>query len=584
MSVIKISEEFKNWWGSTTSEERKYFFSLESLKGIEDEEERREEWAKRFLIFSKWYWGQDVRFGFADFHLAWAKNIYDHMILKKGFLFTTELSARELAKTSAIAKPYIAYLIAYKVDFGLIWVGSSVGKNKSDMRSLKAMILSNKEFINDFGDFTPKVGDQNTSLRVLFGNENEKERFFISFITPNTIERGITHPYTRAKIRRVITDDFETEKSLASPADTQRNWTLFTQDLLQSMGQEFRSVVNFSNYLSKLGNTERLKKMAHSVSVVPLYEENTKGEKKILWRDKYCWTKKEAEKTGKISIDEIQEQCSRLETEGRGYNIFRKEYLCQQIGEDELYHDLKSIRKHSNFIEPIEVYQGINIYKEYDPATIYYAGFDTSSGVGRDANAFFIMGRKPGGAAEEVAILSDNNIKQIDMADLFYKFALERYGLKIYLTLDDNFGLSFKERLVDSLKYPKDYLYRRNIEAEQGVENTGGSKTTRYGFRATAGNKELVASAFAKAIQEGDVVLHSDLMYKMITEYTNDAHINNKRMARDLDIALVGGHYDALDAARLCLFGEANRVIQVKKEMKIKRTENSTEDFFNNNS
>lgn len=564
---MELSTNVRKFLEEANDAELKYFFSVEACNGD------NEEWAKRFLLWNKLFVAEDDEYESAPFHLTWAI-IFSRLIFalnaKEGREYATILSAREQAKT-ALERSLIAYCVLYEVTPYIAWASADQEKNKTTISAVKQIIGSH--LIQDvYGNYLPRPSQVNTSLTTMYHNENDKKKLLLETYTMKTISkfRGQVHPYTRQKAMFIIGDDKETVTTLSSVADTEAGWKSYTQDGIQSMNQKCRVVLATANYLSTLGNTERDKlavSQEDNLSVIPLYIMDKHNKPDILWKAKYVLTDEEADGTGKISVESIKRECERLERLGEGYNIFEREYLCQPISAEMLYHDIDKVKQYMMEIEPLSERNGVKFFKKYDPSKLYTMGVDTSAGVGRDAQSLFVIEHSIN-RAEEAAIFVNNTSSQKELFDTFYAMS-QYFNGEIYIVGDANYGMVFNEELkkmVDRGEYDPSLIYVSDVTLETQQMNK--KKTSiRWGILESTQNKEVLANSFRYAVENGELILHSAEMWATISSYTKEAHVENKRTARDLPN--IGRHWDLLDAARKAYFGVQNRTIK-RKEPKTK--------------
>ena len=544
---MEVSKEIKEFLKTAEPRELKYFFSIEAAKG------NREEWVKRVLLLDRFFFGELIEFDFADFHHKWIDFWWDVFHTEQGTLYVSKVTSRELQKT-AMDKFMIAYAAWYELETSIIWLGADFQKNKTDIASIASMVKSDNAK-KLFGDFTPRQEDEDTATAKMFGNDDKTKRLYLTTYTGEKIKRGITHKYTNKKPEVMLFDDYETVKTLASQATTRRYWENMTTDGIQSMSQRRRIIIWNANYLSNKHNTQKVINATDKkyLSIVPLYDEN----EKILWTEKYCWTDQEALETNKISIDSIKRNCKKLESEGAGYNIFEREYLCRPTSKEKLYHNIDLIEQHAEWLDPLETtIEGFNRYFNYDKERYYIAGFDLSGGVGRDASAFVIGSQTIQGAREEATFVN-KTMKQDELAEYFLKIAKEQYDNKLFLVLDGDYGMGFNP--IIQKRYPKELLYlRKKAEETDKIIAPMGNE---YGTRTNTTNKEMFATRFKSAVENGELVLHSQAIKEIVENYTNDDHITNRRLTVDPIEEVVGAHWDLLDAERKMLFGMQERVI-----------------------
>ena len=187
---------------------------------------------------------------------------------------------------------------------------------------------------------------------------------------------------------------------------------------------------------------------------------------------------------------------------------------------------------------------------------------DTSSGVGRDASAFFIIGYNKFGA-EEVASYYDRFIKQDEFAQLLVEVVNTYFEGKVFIMPDANYGMACTNALIRA--YSKELLYVQDNTLE---ENTFIRKAPKeFGLRVTTANKELIANSFRSAIQDGTIILHSNDMYNSIMNYTNEIHMERRGFTKDNLISTGGRHFDLLNSARYAYFGLETRMQTGKKKV-----------------
>lgn len=297
--------------------------------------------SKHFGYFLTYYLPHYVRSEFASFHYDMMGDVHDLLDFKirelAWFMFG------ESAKTS-FAKALILYMIAYDIE---PYINADAFDSTNSERILFDVVWElqkNKRYRDDFGEKynTSRSRDEVTQKRIKDFITNP-----IRDLENNIIQEGIrveahsTQESVRGRVHGamrpgfVLLDDFETKKTLRSEVSTKQIRT-HIQEFKRGLDSRRRRVLYLGNILSEYGNVQSVIERAKSdhelrVRIVPICEGTLMGGLHTpSWPERWVLTDKDAEATGKLSIEAKKRS---MWTPEEGDFDFQAEMLCQPIDE-----------------------------------------------------------------------------------------------------------------------------------------------------------------------------------------------------------------------------------------------------------
>ena len=522
----------------STPEERVAFFDVESINASTDKE-RREEWIRRFLIWSRFYFVPDFLYSRAPFHykmFGWMFSmLYEDDNAYQQYVVAT---AREFLKTLD-TKHFLIYGHAYGLIHYSNYISASYKKIEQEFSDMRNKLKS-PLFVNDYGNIIAR----DTINDIKFIEDKGK----LSGATISTFRRGITEEGLKPDF--LIGDDIETTDTQLSLVETENNWKKYTTDIVSSMLGTKRRIFHITNYTSIRGNQQRLLDATDKdcKMVVGLYADEK--EKVLTWSSRYAHTAEQAKGTDppKIAIDELKKTYTGLVG---GERAWRAEMLCKPTGDDELYHSVSKIVKFCEPMkEPLRVFEDAdikyNVYKEFDPAKQYIAGVDTSEGVGLDSNAMVLLAYD-NVKAEVVANASSNKVKQ----DVFCQSNIRfwgSYGTSPFVVPEANMGGLYINELTKNYNF--NLIYHREKQGAIGMEIT-----EQYGLQMTSVvNRGVVGAKLRSALESGDLINHSADLHVELSMFTDVDHMDNRRVSF-VNSPIGTMHFDLISAARMAYWG-----------------------------
>jgi phage terminase large subunit-like protein len=271
-----------------------------------------------FGLFAVYYFSNYFKYALAPYHYDMVQDLHD--LLDGKIRECAWIMYRESAKTT-FAKLFIIWCIAYKKK-KYINVDSFDKENAERILFDVAFELTNNKKLQ--ADFP-------TLFSKRRGIEDIKQNRINNFVTENGIrvEAHSTQESVRGRIHldqrpdMLIADDIETNKTKESEAYTKQVRDHISE-ALAGMAPDGK-ILYLCNYITESGNVQFLIDRAvndHKLRVrnVPVMTDNIPA-----WPSKYALTDEEAEKTGKVSIEDKQRQLGSL--------VFSYEMMNQPIDE-----------------------------------------------------------------------------------------------------------------------------------------------------------------------------------------------------------------------------------------------------------
>ncbi len=297
--------------------------------------------SKHFGYFLTYYLPHYVRSEFAPFHYDMMGDVHDLLDFKirelAWFMFG------ESAKTS-FAKAFILYMIAYDIE---PYINADAFDSTNSERVLFDVVWElqkNKRYRDDFGEKynTARSRDEVTQKRIKDFITNP-----IRDLENNIVQEGIrveahsTQESVRGRVHGamrpgfVLLDDFETKKTVRSEVSTKQIRT-HIQEFKRGLDSRRRRVLYLGNILSEYGNVQSVIERAKTdhelrVRIVPICEGTLMGGLHTpTWPERWVISDKEAEATGKLSVEAKKRS---MWTPEEGDFDFQAEMLCQPIDE-----------------------------------------------------------------------------------------------------------------------------------------------------------------------------------------------------------------------------------------------------------
>jgi hypothetical protein len=272
---------------------------------------------RHFPLFFAYYFPEYIKYPFADFHFRMFSDAAG--LLEGSIRELAWIMFRESAKTS-IAKALIVYLIANKHRRYINVDSYDKSNAESILFDVADALMNNRGLVGDYGQlFTKSRKQDEMTLRRLS-----------KFITKNgvMVEAHSTSESVRGRLHKdqrpdfVLLDDFETNKTKDSQAyidQVQKHIDEFATGLSSNA-----AILYLGNYITENGVVRRLfdrakddpRLVVHNVPVI-----NSAGI--VTWPAKYALTDEEAERTGRISLEDKKRQV--------GPVVFSAEMLNQPV-------------------------------------------------------------------------------------------------------------------------------------------------------------------------------------------------------------------------------------------------------------
>lgn len=273
-----------------------------------------------FLHWFIYYYVDYVKYPFAPFHYNWFELMQR---LMSGELREVALVGfRESAKTS-IVKGLITYMICTKKK---LYINVDSFDKENAERMLFDAILElqkNPRILKDYGELYNAKRSQDELTQKKISNFLTTNGIRVEAHSTQESIRGRLHGAQRPDA--LILDDFETNKTKDSEAYTLQvaNHISEAQSGMDASG----IVVYLCNYITEYGNVSKLFERSVEdkrlvVSKVDVIDESGQPS----WPDKYTLTTEEAEKEGKVSIEDIRKKL--------GPSVFNAEMMNKPIDTD----------------------------------------------------------------------------------------------------------------------------------------------------------------------------------------------------------------------------------------------------------
>lgn len=280
--------------------------------------ERRYLCEQSFILFAIYYFKDYFKYSLAPYHYDFAQDLHD---LTDGKVREVAwIAYRESAKTT-FAKLFVIWMICYKKRLYINLDSFDKENSERILFDVAFELVNNKRLQADYG--------------VMFSKERGitdiKQNRINNFVTENGIrvEAHSTQESVRGRLHLnqrpdcLICDDIETNKTKDSQAYTKQVRDHITEAMAGMATNGF--ILYLGNYISEYGNIAWLMDRAKTDKNIRVRNIPVMAEGQPLWASKYALTDEEAQKTGKVSIEDKQRQLGSL--------VFSYEMMNQPIDE-----------------------------------------------------------------------------------------------------------------------------------------------------------------------------------------------------------------------------------------------------------
>jgi len=263
--------------------------------------ERRTLAEHSFGLFALYYFSNYFKYSLADYHYDFIEDLHD---LTEGKIREVAwIAFRESAKTT-IAKLFIMWMIAYNKK-RYICVDSFDRENAERILFDVAFELTNNTRLN---------ADYPTLFSKRRAIDEIKQNRINNFVTENGIrvEAHSTQESVRGRIHLnqrpdfLLLDDIETNKTKDSQAYTKQVKDHISE-AMAGMSPD-GCMLYLGNFITEYGNIQYIFDRAKTDKGIRVRNIPVMADGVPLWDSKYAITDEEAEKTGKVSIEEKQRQ------------------------------------------------------------------------------------------------------------------------------------------------------------------------------------------------------------------------------------------------------------------------------------
>jgi hypothetical protein len=213
---------------------------------------------------------------------------------------------------------------------------------------------------------------------------------------------------------------------------------------------------------------------------------------------------------------------------------------------------------YDNAPKPIEVVDGIRVYKKQSPGGIYVIGADTAEGVGGDACAAHVFNIR---GCEQVASFNSTSIKPSEFAEKLVQMA-EMYGTRYPGTLigveRNNHGHSVLLKLDEVLEYP-------NIFKTYKEEKKSDIKEIRLGWITDRVTRPIMVDTFIEGVENGTIKLNDrETLGECLTLINNDGKIEAEEGKHDdLVMAACIAVQMSIEEGKLSIYDNAASKIKI---------------------
>lgn len=268
-------------------------------------EERKFLAENSFGLFCIYYFKDYFKYSLAPYHYDFIKDIED---LDNGKIREVVwIGFRESAKTTFAQLATIWFLTFKKRTYINVDSYSSANSERS-LFDIAYLLLNNKRYIADFGAIYSRERGLNEMKQNKVDNFTTTNGCRIEASTTGIDVRGRKHFEHRPDFRWV--DDFETHDT----KDSSKVTMSIRNNITSAMGgmEGHACQLYTANYLTEYGNVQWLMDRAKTDKNIRVRNIPVMANGVPLWASKYALTDEEAQKTGKVSIEDKQRQLGSL--------------------------------------------------------------------------------------------------------------------------------------------------------------------------------------------------------------------------------------------------------------------------------
>lgn len=261
--------------------------------------------SKDFSLFFCYYFVEYIKYPFAPFHHDMFQDVKD--LMEGKYREVAWIAFRESAKTS-IAKIFVIWLIVYNKRKYLNVDSFSITNAERILFDVVLSLQTNSKLRADFGELfnAKREADEVTQKRIN------------NFVTTNGVRveahstgksvRGRLHGSQRPDF--LLLDDFETNETKDSKAHTQ---SVISHIDEFKAGLDSKAIVLYlGNYITEFGSVATLFERAKRDDRLIVRNIPVEKDGKPTWDGKYAMTNEEAERTGKVSLEDKKKQLGSL--------------------------------------------------------------------------------------------------------------------------------------------------------------------------------------------------------------------------------------------------------------------------------
>lgn len=430
---------------------------------------------------------------------------------------------RESAKTS-LAKIAVIHAICFEKKYYINWDSKDKSNAEQALFDIALELQTNDRLINDFGQLynepinksrksRKRVGDFITSDDPFNTGEKNRNPVRVSAFSTGTSMRGRVIADQRPDW--LIMDDFENEKTIESPAQTDE--VIKHIDSAQAGMAPTGCVLYLGNYISDTGSVDhilsRLKDDPKAVvRNIPVVDEDGN----ITWPDKYVFTDEDAVN----SHDNPAKRKVSLETKKRKIDNYEAEMMNNPYNAEDLFFDRTKVnRALDNAREPEEINAGLYVFEDFKPNHRYALGADVAEGGGRDSSSTAIIDFDTG---ELVAAYEDNRVAPDVFGSEIIRQAM-MYGKCLVAPERNAAGVATVIKVVDD--------YTGDVFIERKEAKIGNPMTKKYGWRTTKESKSTMLFGLKKAFEDGKLTIYDKRVLEEMKIFTRQNFTESQRTA-----------------------------------------------------
>lgn len=273
---------------------------------------------KDFSLFFCFYFVDYIKYKFAPFHFEMFKDI--HGLMEGKYREIAWVAFRESAKTS-IAKAFVLWLITYKKRNYLNVDSFDKENAERILFDVVVEMQTNARFKADYGEMYNAKRDADNVTQKRINNFVTNNGVRVEAHSTQESVRGRLHGHQRPDF--LLLDDFETNKTKDSKA--------YTEQVIKHI-DEFKTgldatamIVYLCNYITEFGSVQTLIDRAKIDNRLLIRNVPVEKDGVPTWPEKYAMTNEEAERTGKVSLEDKKKQFGSL--------VYSAEMLNQPIDE-----------------------------------------------------------------------------------------------------------------------------------------------------------------------------------------------------------------------------------------------------------